>query len=32
MHDGIISVPLKRHLRILLHHPSIKGMLQKQIG
>src|ERR1700687_2220052 len=24
MHDGIVGVPLKRHLRILLRHPSIK--------
>src|SRR5664280_3228424 len=26
MHDGIVGVPLKRHLRILLRHPSIKGI------
>ncbi len=32
MHDGIIGEPLKRHLRILLHHPPIKGIMQKQIG
>src|ERR1035441_6903113 len=31
MHDGIIGVPLKRHLRILLRHPPIKGIVQKQI-
>src|ERR1700682_2279739 len=24
MHDGIIGLPLKRHLRIPLRHPSIK--------
>src|SRR6266404_3081176 len=32
MHDGIIGVPLKRYLRILLRHPSIKGIVQKQVG
>src|SRR5437868_10013597 len=32
MHDGIIGEPLKRQLRILLRHPSIKHIVQKQIG
>jgi hypothetical protein len=32
MHDGIVGVPLKWYLRILLRHPSIKGIMQKQIG
>jgi len=32
MHDGIVGVPLKRHLRILLRHPPIKSIVQKQIG
>src|ERR1039458_1723825 len=29
MYDGIVGVPLKRHLRIQLRHPSIKGIVQK---
>jgi len=32
MHDGIISETLKRQLRILLRHPPIKSIVQKQIG
>src|ERR1035438_7354002 len=32
MHDGIIGVPLKRYSRILLRHPPVKGIMQKQIG
>src|ERR1035437_9071456 len=32
MHDGIVGVPLKRHLRILLRHPPIQSIMQKQIG
>jgi hypothetical protein len=32
MYDGIVGVPLKRHLRLLLRHPSIKSIVQKQIG
>src|ERR1035441_2892991 len=28
MHDGIVGEPLKRHLRILLRHPPIKGIMQ----
>src|SRR5260370_10805317 len=31
MHDGIISKPLKRILRILHRHPPIKSIVQKQI-
>jgi hypothetical protein len=32
VHDGIISETLKRHLPILRFHPSIKCVVQKQIG
>jgi hypothetical protein len=32
MHDGIIGETLKRQLPILLRHPPIKGIVQKQIG
>src|SRR5712692_11825484 len=32
MHDGVIGEPLKWYLRILLRHPPIKGIMQKQIG
>src|SRR5205814_6918290 len=32
MHDGIISEALKRQLPILLRHPPIKRIVQKQIG
>jgi hypothetical protein len=32
MHDGIVSIPLELHLRILHADPSIKRIVQKQIG
>src|ERR1700739_2849891 len=32
VHDGIISETFKRQLRIPLRHPSIKSIMQKQIG
>src|ERR1700746_3230231 len=32
MHDGIISKPFKRCLRKSLRHPSIKYIVQEQIG
>src|ERR1700674_852696 len=32
MYDGIIGKTLKRQLRIPLRHPSIKSIVQKQIG
>jgi hypothetical protein len=32
MHDGIIRETFKRHLRIPLRHPSIKCIMQNQIG
>jgi hypothetical protein len=32
MHDGIIGETLKQQLRILLRHPPIKRIVQKQIG
>src|ERR1019366_3059151 len=32
MHDGIIGETLKRYRWILLRHPSIQGIMQKQIG
>src|SRR5215469_6088282 len=32
MHDGIVSIPLEHHLRILPADPSIKGIVQKQVG
>jgi hypothetical protein len=32
MHDGIIGETFKRQLRIPLRHPSIKRIVQKQIG
>src|SRR4051794_38916995 len=32
MYDGIIGEALKRQLPILLRHPSIKRIVQKQIG
>src|SRR2546425_6513929 len=32
MHDSIIGETLKRQLCILLRHPSIKRIVQKQIG
>jgi hypothetical protein len=31
MHNGIIGETFKPHLRIPLRHPSIKGIVQKQI-
>src|ERR1700694_2830218 len=32
MHDSIIGETFKRQLRIPLRHPSIKSIVQKQIG
>jgi hypothetical protein len=32
MHDGIVSETLKRKLRLMLRHPPIKDIVQKQIG
>jgi len=32
MHDGIIGVPLKWNLRIVRRQPSIKRIMQKQVG
>ena len=32
MHNGIIGETLKRHVWILLRHPLIKRIVQKQIG
>src|ERR1051325_12161558 len=32
MHDGIIGETFKRQLRIPFRHPSIEGIMQKQIG
>ena len=32
MYDGIIGETLEQQLRIPLRHPSIKGIMQKQIG
>ena len=31
MHDGIVGVTLKPHLRIALRQPPIKGVVQEQI-
>src|SRR5437764_1360014 len=32
MHDGIIGIPFERRLRIMLRHPSIKGIVQEKIS
>jgi hypothetical protein len=32
MHNGIIGIPLKPHMRIRRRYPSIKGIVQEQIG
>jgi hypothetical protein len=32
MHDGIVGESLEPQLRIPLRHPSIKRIVQKQIG
>ncbi len=32
MHDGIIGIPLKWNLRKVRLHPSIKRIMQKQVG